>query len=81
MKIIEDLVEELYEKIGDEECSITSDENVISIYLDLPDTENYTVFLDKVERFMVKSKYDIEDFEIDGDYEGQIDIVYEGDEE
>ena len=78
MKLVEDLVEELYESIGEDECTIETEDNVITIYLDLPDTENYISFVNVIEKFLVKSRYDIEDFEIDGDYEGQIDIIYEG---
>lgn len=78
MKLVEDLAEELHENIGEYECTIDSEDNVITIYLDLPDTYNYNTFISKIERFLVKSKYDIEDFDIDGDYEGQIEIVYEG---
>ena len=78
MKLVEDLAEELYESIGEDECTIETEDNIITIYLDLPDTENYISFVNTIERFIVKSRYDIEDFEIDGDYEGQIDIVYEG---
>ena len=78
MKLVEDLAEELYESIGEDECTIETEDNVITIYLDLPDTDNYISFVNVIERFLVKSRYDTEDFEIDGDYEGQIDIIYEG---
>jgi hypothetical protein len=77
LKILEDLTEELYENMGDE-CTIELDGDIITIYLNLPNTEYYTNFVSKLERFLVKSKYDIEDFEIDGDYEGQIELAYEG---
>jgi len=78
LKLVEDLAEELYESIGEDECTIETEDNVITIYLDLPDTDNYISFVNVIERFLVKSRYDTEDFEIDGDYEGQIDIIYEG---
>jgi len=78
LKLVEDLAEEIYESVGEDECTIKTEENIITIYLDSADTENYISFVNAIEKFLVKSRYDIEDFEIDGDYEGQIDIVYEG---
>jgi len=75
---LEELAEELYETIGEDYCTIEVEQDTIIVFLDLPSTENYTSFVNTIERFLLKSKYHIEDFEIDGDYEGQIEIIYEG---
>jgi len=80
MTVIEELAEEMYETIGEDECTIDVQDNVITIYLDLPNTENYISFINIIERFLTKSKFDIEDFDFDGDYEGQIEIIYDGEE-
>jgi len=80
MTVIEELAEEMYENIGEDECTIDVQDNIIVVYLDLPNTENYVSFINIIERFLTKSKFDIEDFDIDGDYEGQIEIVYDGEE-
>jgi len=80
MTVIEELAEEMYESIGEDECTIDVQDNIIVVYLDLPNTENYVSFINIIERFLTKSKFDIEDFDIDGDYEGQIEIVYDGEE-
>jgi hypothetical protein len=79
-KVLEQLSEDLYVHFGEEDCDIVvQNEESVNIYLNLPNTENYTTFLDKVERYFSKAKYDIEDWEIDGDYEGHIEILYIGD--
>jgi hypothetical protein len=46
--------------------------------LDLPSTDNYDNHITEIERFFKFSDYDVEDYEIDGDYEGQITISYIG---
>ena len=78
-ELLEKLAEEIDIYFSESECDvIVQDEESINIYLDLPNIQNYNDFITEVERFFAISKNDIEDFEIDGDYEGQIIIVYEG---
>jgi hypothetical protein len=63
---------------NDIDLQVELDDYEISIYLDLPSTENYNNHINEVEKFFRYSNYDIEDFEIDGDYEGCITLIYEG---
>ena len=77
--MLEKVSEDLEVYFSESECDIVvSDEEVINIYLDLPNTENYNDFLQEVENFFKNSEYDVEDFELDGDYEGHIELVYIG---
>ena len=77
--MLEKVSEDLEIFFGESECDIVvSDEEVINIYLDLPNTENYNDFLQEVENFFKNSEYDVEDFEIEGDHEGHIELVYIG---
>ena len=73
-EFIEDLRNYFYDN-GDIDLQLELGEEEINIYLDLPSTENYDVHIDMIEEFFSYSEYDIEDFSIDGDYEGTI-IIY-----
>jgi len=76
---MEDFELELSHYFGEDECEVTLDaDGNVNIYLHLPNTENYNSFLLLVDDFFPESSYDIEDFEIDGDYEGNIEINYIG---
>ena len=74
-EITEDLRDYFYDK-GDTDLQVELDDEIINVYLDLPDTRNYDSHIDAIERFFRRSKYDVEDFEISGDYEGHIEILY-----
>ena len=63
---------------GNVDIQVELDEDTIYVYLDLPSVENYEKHMYYIERFFNKSLFDVEDFEIDGDYEGQIEIFYIG---
>ena len=77
--MLEKLSEDLGNELEEAECDIVvQEEESVNIYLDLPETENYNHFIELVERFFRNSRYDVEDFEISGDYEGHIEIIYEG---
>lgn len=75
--VVEELRDYFYDK-NNEDVQVKLDENEINVYLDLPDTRNYDAHIDTIERFFSKSKYDVEDFDFDGDYEGTITLTYEG---
>jgi len=75
---VEKLSEDIDIFFSESECDVVvSDEEIVNIYLNLPNTENYNDFITEVETFFKSSKYHIEDFEIDGDYEGHIIITYQ----
>jgi len=77
----EELAEDLRDYLYDEgfiDAQIEQDDEVTNIYLDLPNTGNYDTHIEAVESFFAQSVFDVEDFEIDGDYEGHIEITYEG---
>ena len=78
---MEDLGEDLRDYFYDEnnvDLQVETDEDEINVYLDLPSTDNYDNHITEIERFFKFSDYDVEDYEIDGDYEGQITISYIG---
>jgi len=63
----------------DLDIEINNSTDSIEISLDLPSTSNYDSTMKCLERFFnSKSSYHIEDFDIDGDYEGQITVSYIG---
>ena len=62
---------------GDNDIQVEVGEYELTIYLDLPSTENYDTAIDRLEQFFVEGKYDYEDFSVDGDYEGIITIYSE----
>ena len=62
---------------GDNDIQVEVGEYELTIYLDLPSTENYDTAIDRLEQFFVEGKYDYEDFSVDGDYEGIIKIYSE----
>ena len=73
----DDLRDYFYDE-GDIDLQVEQDDNEINIYLDLPSTENYDAHIDEIESFFRNGNYDVEDFEISGDYEGTITLTYEG---
>jgi len=73
----EDLRDYMYDE-GFIDAQIEQDDEEVNVYLDLPNTENYDTHIEVIESFFAQSNYDVEDFEIDGDYEGHIYILYEG---
>ena len=72
-----DLRDYFYDE-GNVDVQVEQDDNEVNIYLDLPSTENYDAHIEEVESFFRNSEYDVEDFDIDGDYEGCITLSYEG---
>lgn len=79
---LETVADELYvylEDKGFDDLEVHVRGNVIEIYLDLPNTDNYNSTLAVVENFF--DRYYVEDFEIDGDYEGLITLEYIGSDE
>lgn len=76
--LIEQFTDDLETYLQDDECEVIQEAGTVNVYLDLPNTENYNHFVSKVERVFSKTKYDTEDWEIDGDYEGCIEIMYVG---
>ena len=78
---LSEFTDELRDYFYDEDntdLEVEQDDNEINIYLDLPSIENYDIHISRIEKFFRSTKYDVEDFEIDGDYEGYITIIYEG---
>ena len=77
--ILEQFAEDIELYLAEKECEVTlQDEESVNIYLDLPNTENYNYFINKIEKIFSKTKWDVEDWEIDGDMEGHIEILYIG---
>lgn len=50
----------------------------VALYLDIPSESNYDYYVNMVRAFFAQSEYDISDFTIDGDYEGQIELEWIG---
>jgi hypothetical protein len=76
---MEELAELMELYLAEKECEVdVVDDDRIEIYIDLPSTDNYNYFIAKIEKIFRKVPFDVEDYEIDGDYEGQIAIVYIG---
>ena len=80
---LEELAEELRDyfydnRIEEQQVEYDEDASEINIYLDLPDTDNYDDYVREIELFFRSSDSDIDDFDIDGDYEGVITLTYEG---
>jgi len=78
--MLEQFTEDLRDYFYDEcntDVQVELDDNEINVYLSLPSTSNYDAHIYAIERFFKRSEYDVEDFDIDGDYEGVITIVYE----
>jgi hypothetical protein len=73
----EDLRDWFYDN-GDTDVQVEVDEDEVNVYLDLPSTDNYDAHIIAIESFFRDSDFDVEDYEIDGDYEGQITISYIG---
>jgi len=61
---------------GNIDLQVEVDDNTISIYLDLPSEANYDSHMILLEEFFSENNYDVEDFDIDGDYEGTITLEY-----
>jgi len=76
--MLEELAEHIELYLAEKECDIVVSEDTVNVYLDLPNTDNYNYFINKIEKIFSKIEYDVEDFEIDGDYEGHIIISYIG---
>jgi len=81
--ILEELAEVLKDyfydnEIYEQEVEYDEDTQEVNIYLNLPNEDNYNEYLREIELFYRQSKFHIDDFDIDGDYEGQITIIYEG---
>ena len=76
--MLEQFVDDVEVYLGREECEVMQDGEIVNIWLDLPDTENYNYFINKIEKMFSKIKWDVEDWEIDGDYEGHIELAYIG---
>lgn len=74
--MIEDFTEDLKTYfIDDNDIKITQDKDKIYLLLDLPNTDNYESYMEELELFFDSSIYDVEHFDIDGDYEGEIEIT------
>jgi hypothetical protein len=74
--IVEDVRDYFYEN-GNTDLQVEIGESEFSIFLDLPNTSNYEYHINELEKFFrVSDDHDIEDFDIDGDYEGIITAVY-----
>jgi len=77
--MLEQFAEDIETYLAEKECEVeVQDDEIVSIYLELPNTENYNYFINKIEKIFSKMKWDVEDWEIDGDYEGHIELVYIG---
>ena len=76
-KIAEDLRNYFYDD-HDVDLQVELDDNEINVYLDLPSTENYDNHIEAIENYFRDSDNDIDDFDIDGDYEGTITLTYVG---
>ena len=79
MEKVEDLAELIEHYMGDLEVEIYVEDEVVSIALDLPSSDNYNYIVNEVEKVFRKSKENIEDWDIDGDYESIVEISYIGD--
>ena len=75
---LEQFVDDVEVYLGREECEVIQDDEIVNIWLDLPNTENYNYFINKIEKIFSRTKWDVEDWEIDGDMEGHIELAYIG---
>ncbi len=77
--ILEEMMKSLRVFLGYNEtyAEVFIEDGEVLIHMDLPSEENYNYAIELVELFFEEEEYDIEEYYIDGDYEGIISISQE----